>query len=114
MIYVVNKKTHVPTGNDVYIGRGSVLGNSFTHKPLSQTKASFQVATRDEAVNKYKEYLDAVLTQNTEESKFIRQELNKIFKLAQKGDVYLVCYCKPAKCHGDVIREMIESVLKKR
>jgi hypothetical protein len=30
MITVVNKYKHTPTENDVYIGRGSALGNPFT------------------------------------------------------------------------------------
>jgi hypothetical protein len=33
-----------------YIGRGSELGNPFTHLPLSETKASVHVGSIDEAV----------------------------------------------------------------
>ncbi|MBK6285826.1 MAG: DUF4326 domain-containing protein [Draconibacterium sp.] len=50
VLNVVNKRTHVTqTGTvDVYCGRGSVLGNPFTHK--QGTKAQFIMASRDEAI----------------------------------------------------------------
>ncbi len=34
--------------------------------------------------------------------------LLRIKKLSQKHDVYLVCFCAPKSCHGDVIKEIIE------
>lgn len=30
---VVNKRYHIPTQNDVYIGRPSIFGNPYTYKP---------------------------------------------------------------------------------
>lgn len=41
---------------DIYIGRGSVWGNPYTHIP-SGTKAEFVVPTVEEAINKYKQHL---------------------------------------------------------
>jgi hypothetical protein len=29
--------------------------------------------------------------------------------LNKKGDVVLICRCAPSKCHGDIIKEIIES-----
>lgn len=50
MITVVNKYRHKPTPLDVYIGRGSVLGNKFTHIKDRSTKASVIVNTRQESI----------------------------------------------------------------
>lgn len=57
MIVVVNKHNHIESFFDYYIGRGSVLGNPFTSKPLDKTKAQYQCNTKEESVEKYKEYL---------------------------------------------------------
>lgn len=40
--------------------------------------------------------------------------LNQIYKLAISGEVYLSCYCFPKKCHGDVIKEIIENKIKEK
>jgi len=40
MITVVNKYKHVPTRDDVYIGRGSILGNPYSSIKDRDTKAT--------------------------------------------------------------------------
>ena len=40
---------------DVYIGRPTIWGNPFSHK--EGTKAKYKVDTREEAIEKFKEYL---------------------------------------------------------
>ncbi len=87
---VVNKYHKIPY--DVYIGRGSIFGNPFSH--MDNTKAQYKVATREEAVERYREW---IMTQP--------QILNKLPEL--KGKV-LGCFCKPRACHGDVLVELIE------
>lgn len=74
---------------DVYIGRGSVWGNPFTHKNLKDTKAIYQVSSRLEAIEKYEEW---ILTQP-----YLLDRLSEL-----KGLV-LGCYCAPMLCHGDVL-----------
>lgn len=108
MIYVVNKKKHVPTDNDVYIGRGSVLGNPFTHITTKETKASFVCDTRDQAIESYKQYINDKIKQKDKE---ICDELNRIWKLAKEGDINLVCYCYPKSCHGNHLKNIIDSKL---
>jgi hypothetical protein len=39
-------------------------------------------------------------------------ELVRIKKLAERGDVHLICWCKPKACHGDVIRSCVEWMIK--
>jgi hypothetical protein len=79
---------------DIYIGRGSIWGNPFSHK--EGTKAIYKVETREEAIEKYREW---ILAQP--------HLLKKIKKLKGKT---LGCFCKPLKCHGDVLVELIEEL----
>jgi hypothetical protein len=107
MITVVNKKTNKPANIDIYVGRGSILGNKFTHKNLMNTKAEVQCSCREEAVQMYESWL--VLEVRT--NQLVKDELNRIFTLAKSGNVNLVCYCKPLSCHADVIKKLIDSKL---
>lgn len=107
MITVVNKYKHTPTENDVYIGRSSVLGNPFTSIQDRQTKAEFICNNREESVESFKQYiLNKIYTKDLK----ICDELNRIYKMKE---VNLVCFCKPKSCHGDIIKEIIESKKKK-
>lgn len=94
--HVVNKRKD---WYDEYIGRGSTWGNPYTHKLLSKTKARFQCATRDEAIDKYREWF---------EDKINRSAAFRRKTLALRGK-RLGCYCKPGPCHGDVIVEWLEN-----
>lgn len=105
MIHIVNKQTHTETPFDIYVGRGSVLGNPFTHKDLNKTKAEFTCSTRDEAIESYRDY---ILNKINIKDELICNELNRIYKMAKKGDVYLLCYCFPQSCHANIIKEIIE------
>jgi hypothetical protein len=77
---------------DVYIGRPSKWGNPFSHLE-KETTAKFKTATREEAIEKYAEWL---LTQD---------ELLLVLKQELKGKI-LGCWCSPKKCHGDVLLEL--------
>ena len=77
---------------DVYIGRPSKWGNIFSHR--DGTLAQFKVASRDEAISKYREWI-----------KTQPQLLADLHELKGKT---LGCWCKPAACHGDVLVELVE------
>lgn len=77
---------------DVYIGRPGPWGNPFSHMP--GTLAKFRVASRDEAISRFREWFLA------------QPELVARAKRELKGKV-LGCWCKPASCHGDVIAEVV-------
>jgi hypothetical protein len=79
---------------DVYIGRPSKFGNPFSYK--DGTLAQFKVANRDEAVQKYEEWL------------LSQPELVKAAKEELKGKV-LACWCAPLNCHGDVLLKIANS-----
>ncbi len=100
MIEVVNKKTF--GGHGTYIGRPSPLGNPYSHLPSAC--AEFRVATRDEAVEKYREWLSEALKNNT----LVRTAFNTLVDFyRQFGKLTLICWCAPKNCHGHVLRDMI-------
>ncbi len=96
-IKIVNKHHgHQPDGDRrIYIGRGSPLGNPF---PITKTDP------RDAVIDRYKPWLETQIGKN---SSTVIAALNHIAGRASDGGVDLVCYCAPARCHGEVIRDII-------
>jgi hypothetical protein len=111
-----------------YIGRGSALGNPFSH--LGYGKAEVKVETRGESIAAFGEYIFDLLGKRRSNHKAARQlldllseseskaraeaaksELNRLYGLAKRGDVSLLCYCAPEPCHGELIRKMLEKAL---
>lgn len=78
----------------VYIGRGSILGNDWTHLPLSRTKAKYQVATRAESIACF----EADARKRLETDPKFRAAIERL-----SDDDVLGCYCEPDPCHGRVI-----------
>lgn len=87
MTEVVNKRDRL---YDVYIGRGSVWGNPFTVEQYG----------RDGCIEKYEQYIRDKLRLNPE----MWQELQKL-----EGKV-LGCFCKPKRCHGDILVKILEEI----
>ena len=103
-ITVVRKGTPpAPGATRIYVGRGSPLGNPFTHR--DGTSAPTKVDTREDAVASFATYLKEKLDQKDER---IRTALNKIALAAKNGEqVELECYCAPYACHADVLAQTI-------
>jgi uncharacterized protein DUF4326 len=78
---------HKREPHDVYIGRPSKWGNPFSHLP--NTSARFRVATRDEAVDAYAQYIC--------ETPRLLADMHEL-----RGKT-LGCWCAPQRCHGDVL-----------
>ena len=76
---------------DVYIGRGSMWGNQWSH--LAKSRARYRVATREEAIRRHREWV------------LNHPEIIKAIRLNLKGKV-LGCFCKPLSCHGDTYVEI--------
>jgi hypothetical protein len=104
MCIVVNIKNNKKY--DIYIGRGncpitgneSKWGNPYSHDPDSLAK--FIVHTREEAVEKFEEYL-----LNNKEL------MNSLPELMFKT---LGCWCnKNQKCHGQVIKKYVDKLEQK-
>ena len=100
IVYNRTQEDHSSSKFNFYIGRGSPVGNPFTHKSLGYTKAEFQLPTREKAIEAYEMYFDAMYGTDENFTKYI----DLIYAAYKTGeDVYLECYCKPKACHGDVI-----------
>lgn len=78
---------------DVFIGRGSKWGNPFTHITDKPTLADTIVESREEAIEKYREYILG--------NQALMGSLDEL-----EGKV-LGCYCKPKSCHGDILLELL-------
>ena len=95
-------------GNGVYIGRPSCLGNPFSH--LENTKADFKVKDREEAVDSYEVWLRKQLRENLE----VRKEMLNLYNNWQEsGELNLICWCSPKRCHGGVIKDLLIRRFKK-
>lgn len=100
MIVLTNKNdNYVPRYGDFYIGRGSCLGNPWSHIPNS--KAEFAASSRAEAIAHYKEWLP------NQTSHEVNNALSQINSFNRAGVCRLVCYCTPLPCHGTAIREEV-------
>ncbi|QDH84049.1 DNA repair protein [Achromobacter phage vB_AxyP_19-32_Axy11] len=98
-IIVVNKYKLVnPDREDIYIGRGSPLGNPY---PIGKD------GTREEVIRKYAVWLDHKIKTH---DAAVCNALNNILSRHRKGQVVkLVCFCKPQACHGDIIKSVVEN-----
>lgn len=81
---------------DIYIGRPSKWGNCYSH--LDGTLAEFKVATREEAITKYEEW--------------IRNQPELLSELYLLEGMTLGCWCKPLACHGDILVKLIKEFVK--
>jgi hypothetical protein len=71
---------------DVYIGRSSKWGNPYIIN---------EHGTRSEVIQKYKEYI-------------LKSDLmNDLHELVGKR---LGCHCKPKRCHGDILKELVDTM----
>lgn len=91
-----------------YIGRGSILGNPFTHLELEKTKAEFHVKTREEAINKYLEYFVEQFKTNAEYQKLL---VGLARMILNNTTIYLECYCVPKLCHGTIIKQLLIKII---
>ena len=89
---VFNKHHKNVPKDAVYIGRGSIWGNPYTHLD-SKYPDTIKVSSREEAVKAFEDMVrkDANIIQ------YIRTHL--------KGKD-LVCFCAPKACHGDVLLQI--------
>lgn len=109
MIYVANVKTYnfknFPSdAASVYIGR------AMPGRPGSPLRNPFKLAkgeSRDECLSRYVKWFNDLLPDSPE-----HKEMARLVEIARNGNLVLLCWCAPEKCHGDVIKEAIEAELK--
>lgn len=80
----------------VYVGRPSKWGNPYTHLS-TKTLADRDVATRQEAVDAYRDYL-------------VNERPDLMAALHELKGRDLVCWCAPQACHGDVLLELSNQI----
>lgn len=95
-INIVNKYTRKPNSNDVYIGRGSPLGNPH---PITS------INSRDRVCDSYAKHIK-------EPTPAMVNQMEDIIKIGRHfGSVNLVCFCVPLRCHGSSIKTAVEGML---
>ena len=83
-------KSQKTTSSYEYIGRGSYWGNPYSMFENGED--------REEVIRKYKYDFDY--------EKFPNKDKQKVHLLAGKR---LGCFCKPCKCHGDILADYLNS-----
>jgi len=102
MIKIGNAKHGIPGG--VYIGRAIKCW------PASPLASPFHIGpgqNRDKVLARYRAWL---LEHIEAGDPPIIKELARIKALSKEGDVRLVCWCAPKRCHGEIIREVLENM----
>ena len=94
MTKVVNIHHRLPYNIYVGRGRGSIWGNPYSHMP--DTLAQYKVATRQEAVDKY--------------AQWIQTQPELLHRLIQLKGQTLGCWCVPAACHATILAQMADAL----
>ncbi|WVS24519.1 hypothetical protein PSPHG_CDS_0038 [Pseudomonas phage Psxphi15] len=96
MCTVVNRRlVNMRDPDVVYIGRGSMWGNPFSHK--DGTQAIVQVSSVAEAIQEYRKWLWFQ----------IKNGIVTIEMLKDLDGKRLACYCAPNPCHGNIIKQAV-------
>jgi hypothetical protein len=103
-IRVLNKHRD-EVGGAEYIGRGSPLGNPF------RLERGAGEAERAAVVARYEAWLQEKIAARDLE---VCEEMNRLFRIARNGDLAIWCYCAPQRCHGDIVRSILEDKLLNR
>lgn len=106
MIKLINKYKPEPVDRAYYIGRGSGVGNPFSHLPSKHEH--IKVKDRDEACDMYQAMFDRAIAKG-KVPKLIKQMLEDV---KAGKNIGLVCFCAPDKrCHGETIKKYLEEQL---
>lgn len=93
-IVIVNtSRSHNYIGE--YIGRPSILGNPYN-----------TAVGRKEAISAFSNYLNRKIQ---EKDPVIIGELERLYSIAKNEQLVLICWCAPKSCHGEVIKNILET-----
>ena len=95
MITIVNKH-HGSSG--VYVGRPTVLGNPYT----------LEAYTRTDAIARYRIWLRQQWQRHGEVHAALLQLARRY---TERGELTLLCWCAPQRCHAEVIREAVLGIV---
>jgi len=103
MIIIKNLKKDYPIEPwDIRVDRKGPYGNPFRMVMESQ---------RDEVCDKYQKHFNSRIEND---SLFKRQLMSLVDTYLTFGKLNLFCWCSPARCHAETIREWILSVAEER
>ncbi len=95
-----NLKDWCEDPNNVYIGRKGIVfvdGARYpTHDSVWANPYKLNDMTREESLEKYKNYIQAKINNNEVDIEELRGKT-------------LGCWCKPQNCHGDILKEILEN-----
>lgn len=112
-VYNSNVEDYTSHKNNIPIYRGTIFGNPFTYNGKKSKLATKSFKTRDEALDAYRLYFKLMYEQDAE----FKLAFDTIYEKYKNGeDLYLQCFCKPLKCHGDILVEELQKklILEKR
>ena len=95
VVHLRRVKGKITQDCDVYIGRACQMGGWNLCESKWHNPYSIKQFGRDEALSRYRIYIES----NT------NNLLNELHELAGKR---LGCWCKPNRCHGDILRELFQ------
>lgn len=99
MITIGRVKQNKLNAENIYIGRGSPLGNPY---PINAHQ------DRNTVCDKYEIYLRKVLQDKSSPQ---YAEMLRLLELHKSGvNLHLQCFCKPLRCHGDTIKAILQSL----
>lgn len=83
--------------------RPSPLGNLFSHRPSKFDVV--RVSSREEAIWRYRQWLaERLLEPASPQSR----EMGRLLRiLLERGELVLLCWCAPLRCHAEVVREVL-------
>ena len=100
MIQITNKKVDKSDSNTFYCGRPSVLGNPFEME---------SELDRNIVIDEYKKWLEDKL--NVGDITISNRISTMIVHYKSHGELKLMCWCYPKRCHCEVIKEILEKLI---
>lgn len=102
---VILNKHHGAKASDrnFYIGRNSALGNPY---PITEYRS------RDTVIKDYEGWLiNKIQTGDVGVLRMLNNIADKVLDGSNKP-VGLICFCAPNRCHGEIIRKVINTTIK--
>lgn len=111
IVYNCKNEDHTSDPNNFYIGpskKRNPLSNPFTYNGKHTSLAKLSFKTRNEAIDAYEMYFKSMYGKDPA----LTVAFDEIYERYKKGEtVYLQCFCKPLRCHGDFLAEQLQKKL---
>src|SRR5262245_32451204 len=106
MIQVINIKAGIPDFTvAVYIGRQTLIRPA---SPLASLLNIKHESERQEALLMYRKWLEEQMQTDTP----ARKEIERLAIITSRSDLLLLCWCAPKACHGEVVKEFVERIVR--